>query len=349
MTTKPDYFKVMAQLGRAFGRARNRRELLDLIFQSAIDTLKAKAAALYLLAGEEQRLIPVAQKGLSERYFRSRESFLIPEIIPLVREQGYLYCRDAATDPRLQYHEARKTEGVASLVAVPVMVKGELRGIFCLFTSTPRDFSAAEIEFLTVLAQQGGGIMEHARLLDQMRDRTKLFLALAANIGSSLDIKKILHIMSAEIAKALGVKGASIRLLDEDQQTLKLAASYGLSEKFLQKGPVSAQKSLAQALSGEPVVIPDAATDRRVQYKKETAAEGIGSILSVPIKTKEQVIGVLRLYSRGRREFSQDEIMIVTALAYLGGLAIQNASLYLRCQTDFEDLKGELWSHRSWF
>ena len=37
------------------------------------------------------------------------------------------------------------------------------------------------------------------------------------------------------------------------------------------------------------------------------------------------------------------------ALAYLGGLAIQNASLYLMCQTDIKDLKDELWSHRSWF
>ena len=41
--------------------------------------------------------------------------------------------------------------------------------------------------------------------------------------------------------------------------------------------------------------------------------------------------------------------MLVTALAYLGGLAIQNASLYLMCQSDMKNLKDELWSHRSWF
>jgi GAF domain-containing protein len=78
-------------------------------------------------------------------------------------------------------------------------------------------------------------------------------------------------------------------------------------------------------------------------------AEGIVTILAVPIKTKERVIGVLRLYSGVPREFTPDELMLVTALAYLGGLAIQNASLYLVCQSDMENLKGELWSHRSWF
>jgi transcriptional regulator with GAF, ATPase, and Fis domain len=69
----------------------------------------------------------------------------------------------------------------------------------------------------------------------------------------------------------------------------------------------------------------------------------------VPIKTKEHVIGVLRLYSKVARHFTPEEIKLVTALAYLGGLAIQNASLYLICQTDMKDLKEELWSHRSWF
>jgi GAF domain-containing protein len=79
-----------------------------------------------------------------------------------------------------------------------------------------------------------------------------------------------------------------------------------------------------------------------VQYRKEVKEEGIVSILSVPIKTKEKVIGVLRLYSGTPRQYTKDEIMQVTALAYLGGLAIQNASLYLMCQSDMENLKDKL-------
>jgi GAF domain-containing protein len=127
-------------------------------------------------------------------------------------------------------------------------------------------------------------------------------------------------------------------------------ASYGLSKKYLQKGPVSAQKSITHALKGQkPVIILNAATDKRVQYHAMNEEEGIVTILAAPIKTKEQVIGVLRLYSKVARHFTPEEIKLVTALAYLGGLAIQNASLYLMCQADMKDLKEELWSHRSWF
>ncbi len=350
MPVRIDYFKRLCELIKAFGTARNRRELLEMIFANAMDILEGKAACLYLVEEGQQELIPVAQKGLSEGYFRSRKSMLTRKIVPMVVKQGFFYCRDAAADPELEYPDAKKAEGIASILAVPVMVKGHNIGVFCLFTSTPRDFQPEEKEFLILLAQQGGGVMEHARLIDHLRRETQLFFDLAVNLSGSLEVKEILHAMTTDLAKALKVKGVSIRLLEKDEKVLELVASHGLSEKYLQKGPVSAQKSIGQAMkSQKPVIILDAATDRRVQYRAMNKEEGIVTILAVPIKTKEKVIGVLRLYTQVVRHFTPDEIKLVTALAYLGGLAIQNASLYLMCQADMKDLKEELWSHRSWF
>ncbi|MDP2046546.1 MAG: GAF domain-containing protein, partial [Deltaproteobacteria bacterium] len=330
--------------------ARNRRELLEMIFASAMEILEGKAACLYLLEPGKPGLIPVSQKGLSESYFHSKQSMLVQKIVPLVLKKGFFYCRDAAADPKLAYPDAKKAEGIASILAVPVMVKGKHIGVFCLFTATPKDFTLEEKQFLALLAQQGGGVMEHARLIDHVHRETQLFFDLAVNLSSSLEVKGILYGLTADLAKALRVMGASIRLLDETRETLELVAAFGLSKKYLQKGPVSAQKSIAQALkNGKPVIILDAATDRRVQYRDMNQEEGIVSILSVPIKTKEKVIGVLRLYTKAVRHFTAEEIKLVTALAYLGGLAIQNASLYLMCQTEMKDLQEELWSHRSWF
>jgi signal transduction protein with GAF and PtsI domain len=351
MPVRIDYFRKLCDLCQAFGKARNRRELLEMIFDSAMEILGGRAACLYLMEPGKPELMPVAQKGLSESYFRSKKSMLVQKIVPLVLKKGFFYCRDAATDPKLEYPDAKKAEGIASVLAVPVMVKGRNVGVFCVFTATPKDFTADEKQCLALLAQQGGGVMEHARLIDHLHRETQLFFDLAVNLSSSLEVKGILHAMTADLAKALvGVKGASIRLLDETKETLELVASVGLSKKYLQKGPVLAQKSIAQALkNGKPVIILNAAADRRVQYRAMNKEEGIVSILAVPIKTKERVIGVLRLYSKVVRHFTPEEIKLVTALAYLGGLAIQNASLYLMCQTEMKDLQEELWSHRSWF
>jgi GAF domain-containing protein len=350
MPVRIDYFKKLCELCKTFGTARNRQELLEMIFVSAMDILEGKAACLYLTEIGKQELIPIAQKGLSESYFRSKKSMLVRKIVPLVLKQSYFYCRDAATDTKLEYPDAKKAEGIASILAVPVMVKGKIKGVFCLFTASPREFAPEEKEFVALLAQQAGGVMEHARLIDHLRRETQLFFDLAVNLSSSLEVKEILRALTTDLAQALGVKGVSIRLLDEPKETLELVASYGLTKKYLQKGPVSAKESIAQALKGnKPVIILNAATDKRVQYRLMNQEEGIVTILAAPIKTKERVIGVLRLYSKVPRHFTPEEIKIVTALAYLGGLAIQNASLYLMCQTDMKDLKEELWSHRSWF
>src|SRR5659263_340287 len=159
---------------------------------------------------------------------------LVQKIVPLVLKKGFFYCRDAAADATLAYPDAKKAEGIASILVVPVMVKGRNIGVLCLFTATPKDFTPEEKQFLAVLAQQGGGVMEHARLIDHVHRETQLFFDLAVNLSSSLEVKGILHAMTTDLAKALvGIKGASIRLLDETKETLELVAAFGLSKKYL--------------------------------------------------------------------------------------------------------------------
>jgi GAF domain-containing protein len=343
-----DYFKAICKVSRALGTTLNRDELLNLIVERAIEVMEVKAARLFLYDEEEAQFIAVAQKGLSDHYTRFGLSDPT-KIVPVLQREGHIFSYDSTTDSRLNGHDVKKAEGIVSILVVPVMVKGKLIGGLSLFTDTPRHFSQDEIDFARAMAEQGGMAMENARLFGQIKKNTGLFLDLAVNINSSLDMKQILHILTAEIAEALKVKASSILLIDEEKRTLEFVASYGLSETYLDRGPLSSEKSVDQTLAGSPVVIIDVKTDPRVQHKKEKEREGIVSILSIPIKTKEKVIGVMRLYSGIRREFTEDEVMLVTAVAYLGGLAIQNASLYLLLAKDMKDLKEDIWSHRSWF
>jgi len=224
-----------------------------------------------------------------------------------------------------------------------------LIGSLALYTAEIRDFSEKEIEFLTVLAEQGGMAIQKAGLIEKLRNATRIFLGMAANITASTDLKTVLQTLTEDVAKALYVKAATIRLLDENRVTLRLAASYGLSEKYLQKGPISAEKSIAQALQGKPVVVKDAATDAGVQYRNEKKEEGIVTILSVPIKSRDEVIGVLRLYSAVPREFTEDEIQFVNAIAYMGGVAIQNMQLMTMLKEDVKDLRENVWIFKTWF
>ncbi|MDD5476481.1 MAG: GAF domain-containing protein [Syntrophales bacterium] len=350
MTEKNEYFKTITKVSRVLGSTMDRDEILDLIVKSIVEAMGGKAAALFLLDEDRETYVLVARTGLSDKYVHANLDH-VRAIMPEMKEKGYIHYLDAATDPRSDDHnrEQKKKEGIVSILVVPVMARGCMIGTLALYTAETRNFSEREIEFMTILAEQGGMAIENARLVKKLRDNNRMFLDLAASINASLDLKDILQALTKDVAEAIGVKAASIRLLEEDRTNLTLVSSYGLSKKYLNKGPVSAEKSISEALSGKSVVVKNASRDKGVQYKKEKKEEGIVSILCVPIKAKEEVIGVLRLYSAKSRDFTEDEIMQVTALAFQGGLAIQNAGMYLMLQSDMKELKEETWRHRSWF
>jgi len=119
---------------------------------------------------------------------------------------------------------------------------------------------------------------------------------------------------------------------------LEMKSSFGLSDQYIEKGPLSADKSIADALKGKPVVIEDATSDPRVQYPREAKQEGIASIVSLPIILKERVIGVLRLYTSVPCRFTQDDIDFLSAIAMQGGLAIENAKMYEHVKMDYKKL-----------
>jgi FOG: GAF domain len=128
-------------------------------------------------------------------------------------------------------------------------------GILSLYTKGVRTFTRDEIDFLSILAEQGGAAIETVNLIRKLRNQSKIFLKLATSISASLDVKTILQTMTEDLVKDLRIKAASVRLLDDKSRTVKLVASYGLSDKYLNKGPIMADKNIGKALKGQTINI----------------------------------------------------------------------------------------------
>jgi len=348
MTTERDYFQTFCTLSEAFGSAATVDELLKLIVKSATQTMHAKASCLFLADQKEDVFIPVEQYGLSHKYLHANP-LKARKLVRALEKTGYLEFADATSDPRLEHHEAKKEEGIASILTVPVVVDGKPVGALSLYMAQPHQFSDDEVVFMKALASNGGIALKKARLLERIEKNAALFLELASAINSSLEIKEVLHNMSEKVCQALGMKGVTIRLVNEDTHTLDIVATHGLSDKFLKKGSISTEKSVTEALQGKTVIIEDIAADKRLQYPQETQAEGIHSMVCVPIRSREKVIGVMRMYSDSVRKYTPDFILVVEALAHTGALAIQNASMYLALKEDKKNLENEIWSHRLYF
>jgi len=160
--------------------------------------------------------------------------------------------------------------------------------------------------------------LQQLRLLNQV----------AKDITTTLGLRPRLGFVCQSIIDIMGVKGVSIRLLDQKTNRLELAFASGLSEEYIHKGPVDADKSLAKALEGAPHFVLDASTDPGIQYPEEACREGLVSVLSLPLKGREKVIGTLRLYTGERRPFTRDEIDFLSALAAQGAISLENARNY---------------------
>ena len=165
-------------------------------------------------------------------------------------------------------------------------------------------------------------------MTDREREYYRRLHEIAAAVSSVLDQGKVLRIIVESVARAMYAKGAALMLLTPDKKVLLYTADYGLSDRYVRKGPVVVDKSISETLEGRPVCVLDATTDERVQYRRENKEEGIASILSVPVRLEEDVIGVIRVYASEQRHFTDADTYFVEAVANLGAIALQNAGIY---------------------
>lgn len=175
------------------------------------------------------------------------------------------------------------------------------------------------------------------RLKERAEDayaRTRTMYDIARAATSTLDLPSVLQAIAESATAAMGAKACSIRLLDDTRTRLRISAVTGLSEAYLAKGAVEVARSPVDrtALQGWPVRVPDVATSTSLQYPEEMAREGIRSVLVVPLNLRGTAIGVLRLYSAEPRDFGDEDVGFLMAIASQGATAIENARSFSNLQ-----------------
>jgi len=164
-------------------------------------------------------------------------------------------------------------------------------------------------------------------------------LQITGAISTTRDPEEVVLLIVESVKTALDVKGCTLFLINRKTSELQVAASFGLSQEYLDKGPVSALKSITRSMEEGPVAIYDVSDDPRLQYPKEAEKEGIASIMSVPIQVHRRVIGALRVYTAEHWEFTMDDVNFVQAVAQIAGMAIDMCRLNKGLKSSIEILK----------
>ena len=157
------------------------------------------------------------------------------------------------------------------------------------------------------------------------------------SLSRSKDPEEIIRMTVESIKSALGMKGCALFLVNRHSKELEVAASAGLSTEYLNKGTVSALRSIADSLKDGPVAVYDVGDDPRIQYPEAAKKEGIASILSVPIMIGDEAIGAIRVYTAEKWEFTLNDVNFVQALAQIAGILIEMSRLY-KGQSEYIDV-----------
>ena len=158
-------------------------------------------------------------------------------------------------------------------------------------------------------------------------DYFKTFCNISRAFGSTKDKDALLPLIVDSAITALDGKAACLFLSEKDRDFFVPVCQKGLSSNYLHSNPIHAKVIVEKILTGGYLAFKDATTDPRLENLEAKIAEGIASILTVPVMVDGAAIGILSMYTATQRDFSQDEIDFLKALAEQGGMAIKHAQL----------------------
>ncbi|MCG6930235.1 MAG: GAF domain-containing protein [Desulfofustis sp.] len=174
------------------------------------------------------------------------------------------------------------------------------------------------------------------------------FREIISVINSSIRLKDVMDLVVWKYSEVLGARGAIMRLLNIDTDELEISASYGISQAYLAKGPVSLHRTITDACRQKKVIlIEDIVNDPRVQYPESAREEGYRFIIDVPLSVADNVVGIIRLFFSEIRRFSEAELDWIIAIAEQCSCALGKARLidsyefkYLQLATHAEKLSA---------
>lgn len=169
MTQTPEqsdrYFRTLAAAAKVVNSSLEPASVLSAVAEQAALALNAKGCTIRLLDRGGKRLLPSAASGLSKEYFRKGPVDLAhSEVDREVLAGGTVIIPNVQTDPRFQYGEAAKKEGIVTVLVAPLMVEGRAIGAMRIYTDVERSFDDIEIEFTQAVADLSALAIENARL-----------------------------------------------------------------------------------------------------------------------------------------------------------------------------------------
>ncbi|MCP4403317.1 MAG: response regulator [bacterium] len=191
-------------------------------------------------------------------------------------------------------------------------------------------------------------IKEFEEKTQKQNERLSALNSIAGIVNQSLDLNEILHKVINQVLEIMRFQTGSIFLKEADSEALALqscqtvlAGSNSLLETTLLK-VCSDCKSLKEKVfeTAAPMVVPNIGSHPELR-DSGLVEMGFRSLISIPLNSKDLVLGILILLIEEQRQLNQDDLDLLTSIGNQIGMAVDNISLYqqeLKARERLEEL-----------
>jgi GAF domain-containing protein len=239
---------------------------------------------------------------------------------------------DAARDARFKAFQALPEDTYQAFLSVPLVSDGETLGVINIHHRALHVHTPDEIALMCFIGEQMGGAIAKSKLEERSESaarRLEVLAGIARTMTGEDYLDRILQAISEMLAETYDSPLCSIMLVDEERKELVVSAARCSAPEYLHKLPLSiADSAIGQVVrEARPIVIPDVTAERQYRYPELARRTGLVSLLSVPLMTRDTVMGTINIYTRERRRFGEEEIAFVELVAGQAAIAIENARL----------------------
>ncbi|MDY7033589.1 MAG: GAF and ANTAR domain-containing protein [Thermodesulfobacteriota bacterium] len=160
-------------------------------------------------------------------------------------------------------------------------------------------------------------------------------------ITSDLYLEDILRLIVVVTAEVMNSKICSLWLLDEKDNTLKIRATQSMSKEYVKERSLKLGEGVVGYVAKEnkPLIIYDIQKEPLFKEKELAKKEGLESTLSVPMRVKDKVIGVINCHTSTPYAFTEIDVNVLTTVASQAAIAIENTELMVKTRVIQEELE----------
>jgi signal transduction histidine kinase len=322
-------FEVLARVGSVINSSLEPKEVLNRVLQEAVRVMQATSGSIVLIDPHTQLLEIEVAIGLSRKAQQTRLAIGRGVTGWVARTGKPLRVPDVTAE--LRYVSVRKD--IRSELAVPLLVEGDLIGVLNVDSTRRHAFSIEDEELLVAIANQSAQVIQNSWLYQAVAHNARQLESLysvAHSIISSLNLQEILQRVTRDACRLMDTKVCSLMLLNPARDRLELRACHGASADYLHKPPLPVTDSLVGFVvgRGKPLRVYNVQEHDAYRHSELARQEGLVSLLSVPMAVGDTVIGALNVYTAQLYRYSNQDARILSALANLAAVAIENARLH---------------------